>query len=213
MNDLMSGGTHRLWKDDFTQWINPSPHDKILDLASGTGDLSQRIRERLSPFGSILECDLSLNMLKKATRKAYDRGDLSLSMRVQANAQTLPFFSHSFDKVCIAFGLRNIQDRHSTLREIHRVLKPHGTLFCLEFSHMEHPLLETLFHRYGKRIIPYLGELIVQDQEAYFYLMESISSFPSQEALCKEFEKAHFSNVIFENRLGGIIAFHKGYKL
>ncbi len=212
MNDLMSGGLHRFWKDDFLSWINPRPQDIILDLASGTGDMAQRLRPLVDTPGYVVECDLSHGMLVKACHKAYDSGDLSLAKRVQAHTLTLPFPDDHFDKVCIAFGLRNMPSLHPTLREIHRILKPQGVLSCLEFSHITHPTVSDIYDLYGHFIVPYLGDLIAHDREAYTYLIESIRQFVDQNTLCSLFEKALFSQVCYENRLGGLVALHRGSK-
>ena len=190
MNDLMSGGMHRLWKDLFVKRVAPLPSDVILDLAAGTGDISLRLLKTSHQRIHLFMSDLSLKMLENGEKRILDAGFIKNINFVVIGAETLPFPDGFFDKITISFGLRNVSNRKEALSEIFRVLKPNGQFFCLEFSHPIFESLKKIYNCYSFEVIPRLGELVAQDKKAYQYLVESIQRFPNQEALLKEFQEA-----------------------
>lgn len=213
MNDLMSAGLHRLWKDYFATCVSPSPLEKILDLAGGTGDIAFRLLEKSNKPIDLFVADLSLKMIEIGQRRCLDKGILKPILWAVSSAEELPFPDNFFDKITISFGLRNVFDRKKSLSEVYRVLKTQGTFFCLEFSHPTSECLRKLYKAYSFSILPLLGELVAQQRDAYQYLVESIACFPAQEALLKEFQDAGFSSNSYENLMGGIVALHKGSKI
>lgn len=212
MNDLMSLGIHRWWKNCLVEEVSPKPFMEILDMAAGTGDISFRF---LKPFEerslkpSITLCDQNESMLTMAQEKAWDQGITKGLRWVCADAASLPFPSESMDVYTIAFGLRNVTHIPQALQEARRVLKPGGQFFCLEFSHIAIPFLKDLYKTYLLKWIPLVGEKIAQDREAYQYLGESILRFPSQEELCSLLREAGFKRVFYENYTQGVVALHK----
>ena len=212
MNDVMSGGLHRLWKDIFVRTINPTLPEKILDLAGGTGDIAFRISNKTQQEMKIHICDLSLSMLKKGRCRALDQGLFKNIFWTNGSAELLPFPAQSFDKVTISFGLRNVSSRREALSEIYRVLKSNGTFFCLEFSKPIFTPFRKLYECYSFSLIPKMGALIAKDRDAYQYLVESIKQFPSQEILLTEMKNVGFSSCDYDNLSGGIAAIHWGCK-
>ena len=213
MNDLMSGGIHRLWKNKFVAMLRPSAAKTLLDVAGGTGDIALRYRERAGGKARITICDINREMLKVGQDRALDRGYLKGFEWVTGNAEDLPFKDNSYDLYTISFGLRNVPKIDDALEEAYRVLKPGGQFFCLEFSQMTHPALRKIYDEYSFRIIPKIGEMVANDRASYQYLVESIRRFPSQEALAKRMRKAGFEKVRFVNLSGGIATIHTGVKL
>ena len=209
MNDLMSGGLHRLWKDSFVRRIRPKPNMKFLDVAGGTGDIAFRIKKK-APDADITVFDLNQNMLDVGRDRAIDKGWLDGFEWVTGNAANLPFEDNSFDVYTIAFGLRNVTLIDEALREAARVLKPGGRFFCLEFSHVREPLLAKAYDIYSYNIIPRIGAAVAKDRESYQYLVESIRKFPSQENLKARMESAGFKNCAFSDLSAGIVAIHSG---
>ena len=211
MNDLMSGGIHRLWKESFVDQVRPRDGMRILDVAGGTGDIAFRMLRR-APGAKITICDLTEDMLRVGRDRALDRGKLGVRW-VTANAEALPFPNMSLDAYTIAFGLRNVTDRGAALREARRVLKPGGRFFCLEFSRITAPMLERAYERYSFEVMPRIGRMVVGDAEPYRYLVESIRQFPDQEALAAMMTEARLEQVSWRNLSGGIAAIHAGWRL
>ncbi len=222
MNDLMSGGVHRLWKSTFVDWLAPRPGLRLLDVAGGTGDIALAALRRIEKTGSadearhngrIAVCDYTPDMLAIGRDRALDRGLLSEIDWVCGDAQNLPFAARSWDAYTIAFGLRNVTNIDRALSEAHRVLAPGGRFLCLEFSHVALPALERLYDLYSFKVLPALGELVTGDREAYSYLVQSIRRFPDQNELAKRMESAGFACVRWRNLSGGIAAIHSGWRV
>ncbi|MAS86738.1 MAG: bifunctional demethylmenaquinone methyltransferase/2-methoxy-6-polyprenyl-1,4-benzoquinol methylase UbiE [Micavibrio sp.] len=212
MNDAMSFGTHRIWKDRFVSMINPRADQKFLDVAGGTGDIAFRIRKKTSPHTQITVSDINPNMLEVGRNRAIDRGYITGFDFVTANAETLPFDDNSFDTYTIAFGLRNVTHIDKALKEAHRVLKPNGTFWCLEFSHVTNPLLAKAYDKYSYNFIPKMGKIIAGDSESYQYLVESIRKHPDQENLKRRISEAGFDKSNYKNMSFGVVAVHSGKK-
>jgi len=218
MNDFMSIGIHRLWKDHFIRMIRPRatitgrPTD-YLDVAGGTGDIAFRIRNKIGNRANITLCDLNDNMLSVGRDRAIDKGWLNDFSWVTGNAESLPLPDSSIDVYTIAFGLRNVTHIDTALKEAHRVLRSGGKFFCLEFSHVSPPLLAKAYDLYSYNVIPKLGEKIVNDRESYQYLVESIRKFPKQKDLVRRIEDAGFNRTKFTNLSMGVVAIHQGIKI
>jgi demethylmenaquinone methyltransferase/2-methoxy-6-polyprenyl-1,4-benzoquinol methylase len=213
MNDLMSGGLHRLWKAELLNALAPPKSATpfaLLDVAGGTGDVAFRFLDQVGAGGSAVICDISAEMLQAGRARAKGRGRLAF---LQGNAETLPFPDASFDAYTIAFGIRNVTHIDKALSEAFRVLKPGGRFLCLEFSSVEMPLLDTLYDAYSFNAIPRLGGLVAGDAEAYRYLVESIRRFPDQESFMRLVQDAGFERVRYRNLTGGIAAIHSGWRL
>ncbi len=213
MNDLMSGGIHRLWKNRFASMLRPSANKSLLDVAGGTGDIAFRYRQRAGDKAQITVCDVNKDMLEVGKSRALDRGYVKGFKWVVGNAESLPFDDNSFDLYTISFGLRNVPKIDDALEEAYRVLKPGGRFFCLEFSRVLNPALRKLYDEYSFRIIPKIGEAVAKDRESYQYLVESIRQFPPQQELANRMKKAGFELVKVVNLTGGIAAIHTGTKL
>ena len=214
MNDLMSGGVHRLWKDAFVDWLNPQPGMAVLDLAGGTGDIAFRIAARLKAKGGegrITICDINLAMLEQGVKRPQALDD-SIAW-VCGDAHNLPVEDSSQDAYTIAFGIRNTTHLEDVLDEAYRVLRPGGRFLCLEFSRVAAPGLDRLYDLYSFSVLPRLGELVAGDGAAYRYLAESIRRFPSQRAFAKAIGEAGFDQVKYRNLSGGIAAMHSGWKV
>jgi len=213
MNDLMSGGLHRLWKDRLVRLMCPKAGQTILDVAGGTGDIALRCLSRTNGKARIIVCDINLAMLKVGQDKAIDHGWLQGIKWITADAESLPFPDRCADTVCIAFGLRNVTRIDTALAEFARVLKPGGRFFCLEFTPGVAPWLKELYGLYCSTVLPWLGEVVAEDRNAYQYLAESIQKFPSQPQLARRMEKAGLEQVKWENLTGGIAVIHSGWRL
>ncbi len=181
MNDLMSGGIHRIWKNRFVGLMHPSASKSLLDVAGGTGDISFRYRAAAGPDAQITVCDINKEMLKVGKSRAVDRGYLDGFKWVHGNAEKLAFPDNSFNLYSIAFGLRNVPKIDDALEEAFRVLKVGGQFFCLEFSRVKNDVLRKIYDEYSFRVIPKIGEVVAQDRDSYQYLVESIRQFPDQE--------------------------------
>ncbi len=216
MNDLMSGGMHRLWKSAFINWLAPpksSTDYHHLDVAGGTGDIAFRLLEASTGGTRSVICDISGEMLRVGEKRAREKGLADRLTFVQGNAEALPFPDNSFDAYTIAFGIRNVTHIDVALREARRVLKRGGRFMCLEFSKVEMPVLDKVYDLFSFNIIPRLGELTAGDRESYQYLVESIRKFPPQEEFVTMIKEAGFEQVKYRNLSGGIAAMHSGWKL
>jgi demethylmenaquinone methyltransferase/2-methoxy-6-polyprenyl-1,4-benzoquinol methylase len=211
MNDLMSAGVHRLWKAEFIRALNPRPHETLLDVAAGTGDIAAGWRK--AGGGPALLCDINEAMLSQGRDRAMDRGKIAGLSWAVGNAECLPFPDRSFDAYTIAFGLRNVTDIDAALREARRVLKPGGRFFCLEFSRVAIGPLRPLYDRYSDIVIPKLGEVVAKDRDSYVYLIESIRRFPDQASLIGRMEQAGFAFTGYRNLSAGIAAIHHARRI
>jgi demethylmenaquinone methyltransferase/2-methoxy-6-polyprenyl-1,4-benzoquinol methylase len=214
MNDLMSGGLHRLWKNDLINWLAPSKTapGRLLDVAGGTGDIARRFLDAAGPQSTATLCDISAEMLHEGRRKLAPRYGDRLRF-VQGNAEALPFPDKSFDAYTIAFGIRNVTRIEAALHEAFRVLKRGGRFLCLEFSDVQTPMLDRLYEAYSFQVIPRLGELVASDGEAYRYLVESIRRFPDQQRFAGMIGAAGFERAQYRNLSGGIAALHSGWRI
>jgi demethylmenaquinone methyltransferase/2-methoxy-6-polyprenyl-1,4-benzoquinol methylase len=212
MNDLMSGGLHRLWKQFALSQTHLRPGQRALDVAGGTGDLSRGLAAQVGTQGLVVLSDINGAMLSHGRDRLIDHGLVQGVQYVQANAECLPFADNSFDCVTIGFGLRNVTDKDAALRSMLRVLKPGGQLLILEFSQPTAPGLKPLYDTYSFKILPVLGELVARDADSYRYLAESIRKHPDQESLLAMLRTAGFANARYHNLTGGIVALHRGYK-
>ena len=210
MNDLMSAGLHRVWKNFTIQISAVRPGENVLDVAGGSADLSRKFAKRVGPTGQVWLTDINNAMLRVGRDRMIDDG---LSMpAAQCDAENLPFPDNYFDCVSIAFGLRNVTHKEAALAEMRRVLKPGGRLLVLEFSKVWKPL-ESLYDFYSFKLLPKMGEVIAKDGDSYRYLAESIRMHPGQEELKKMMEDAGLSRVEYFNLNAGVVALHRGYKL
>ncbi|MEA3040867.1 MAG: demethylmenaquinone methyltransferase / 2-methoxy-6-polyprenyl,4-benzoquinol methylase [Sphingomonadales bacterium] len=209
MNDVMSGGLHRRWKDLFVARVRPRKGEKTLDMAGGTGDVAFRLA---ASGAEVTVADINTDMLDVGIGRAARRGIEGL-VWAEENAEKLSFADTSFDAYTIAFGIRNVTHVDKALAEAHRVLKTGGRFFCLEFSRTTWPGFSTLYDAYSHRIVPRLGRLLANDTESYRYLVESIRRFPAMEDFKAMIARAGFSNVKAEPILGGLVAIHSGWKV
>ncbi|MDQ0314651.1 bifunctional demethylmenaquinone methyltransferase/2-methoxy-6-polyprenyl-1,4-benzoquinol methylase UbiE [Amorphus orientalis] len=217
MNDLMSGGLHRLWKDAMVSWLSPPKSARgryrVLDVAGGTGDIAFRILNRGGAGTSVTITDINGAMLGVGAERAEKKHLADRSRFVQANAEMLPFADRSHDAYTIAFGIRNVPDRAAALAEAYRVLPRGGRFMCLEFAPVDLPVLQQVYDTYSFRVIPPLGRAVTGDEQPYQYLVESIRTFPIPERFAFEIEEAGFSRVTFRLLSGGIAAIHSGFKV
>ncbi|SSC70396.1 unnamed protein product [Ciceribacter sp. T2.26MG-112.2] len=215
MNDVMSAGLHRIWKDAMIAALNPrkDPAYKVLDVAGGTGDIAFRIVEASGRLAHATVLDINGSMLGVGAERAEKKGLSDNLTFVEANAEELPFEDNSFDAYTIAFGIRNVPRIDVALSEAYRVLKRGGRLLVLEFSEVEMPLLDRFYDQWSFKAIPRFGKMITGDAEPYQYLVESIRKFPNQRDFAAMISKAGFSRVTFTNYSGGIAALHSGWKL
>ncbi|MFL2531938.1 MAG: bifunctional demethylmenaquinone methyltransferase/2-methoxy-6-polyprenyl-1,4-benzoquinol methylase UbiE [Porticoccaceae bacterium] len=212
MNDLMSGGIHRLWKRVTIEMSGVRPGHHVLDIAGGTGDLAAKFSRIVGPEGTVVLADINDSMLKVGRDRLVDRGITDNVRFSQADAQHLPFPDNTFDVITIAFGLRNVTDKDMALRSMLRVLKPGGKLLVLEFSKPPNPLLSKIYDGYSFNVLPKLGKLFANDADSYQYLAESIRMHPNQETLLQMMDTAGFENTDYHNMTGGIVALHRGVK-
>ena len=209
MNDLMSGGMHRLWKDRFVNRVKPRPGEVILDMAGGTGDIAFRMAER---GARVTVSDINADMLAVGELRAKRRGLKGLSWKVE-NAEALTFADASFDAFTIVFGIRNVTDIPAALREAHRVLKRGGRFYCMEFSSSDWPGFSNLYDAWASNVIPRIGKAVTKDEESYRYLVESIRRFPRPADFARMVETAGFASVRSEPMLGGLVTITSGYKI
>ena len=209
MNDLMSGGLHRLWKDRFVARVKPRPGEAILDMAGGTGDVAFRLAQR---GAQVTVADINPDMLEVGRNRAAERGLEGLEWRVE-NAESLSFGDNRFDAYTIVFGIRNVTDIPAALREAHRVLTRGGRFFCMEFSTSDWPGFSKLYETWADRMIPRLGKAVADDEESYRYLVESIRRFPHPQAFARMIGDAGFVRPSAEPMLGGLVSIHSGWKI
>ena len=216
MNDLMSGGLHRLWKDDLINWLAPPRTTKafrLLDVAGGTGDIALRFARASGQSASAVICDISPEMLAVGRERTIDAGlDERISFSL-GNAENLPFADKTFDAYTIAFGIRNVTHIDRALAEAYRVLRPGGRFICLEFSHVDLPLLDRIYDAFSFKAIPQIGKLVAGNDEPYRYLVESIRKFPDQETYRDMLSEAGLARARYRNLTGGIAALHSGWRL
>jgi demethylmenaquinone methyltransferase / 2-methoxy-6-polyprenyl-1,4-benzoquinol methylase len=212
MNDFMSFGLHRLWKEIAIKHLALRPHHKVLDLAGGTGDLTAKIHPLIKAPGSITLSDINADMLEQGKQRLLDQGIFHSLEFVLANAEELPFADNQFDRVIMGFGLRNVTHKDRALKNIYRTLKPGGRLIVLEFSEPKNNLLKTLYDFYSFNCIPKIGKWVAQDEDSYQYLVESIRMHPNQEKLKTLMQQQGFEDITYHNLTGGIVAIHKGFK-
>lgn len=216
MNDLMSAGLHRLWKDDLVSQVNPPKSAttfRLLDVAGGTGDIAIRCMKRGGPGCSAVICDISPEMLDVGRRRVAEAG-LSESIElVEGNAEQLGFDNRRFDAYTISFGIRNVTRIDRALSEAYRVLKPGGHFLCLEFSKVTVPMLDRLYDFHSFEVIPRLGQMAAGDRDSYQYLVESIRKFPQQEDFADMIRVAGFEQVSYRNLTGGIAAIHSAWRI
>ncbi len=211
MNDLMSGGLHRLWKNDFVRRVHANTASNILDLAGGTGDIAVRLKARTGAPVTI--CDINHDMLKAGWARQFDSGEAEGLRWVCGNAEHLPVADQSLDVITIAFGLRNVTNIQQALNDAYRALKPGGHFLCLEFSKVSIPLLAKLYDSYSFHVIPKIGEWVAKDKDSYQYLVESIRMFPPQKELAAMMQKAGFGRVRYDNLTFGTVAIHQGWRI
>ena len=209
MNDLMSGGLHRLWKDRVVARVRPRPGERILDMAGGTGDIAFRLADA---GAEVVAADINPEMLAVGTDRAARRGVTEIVWR-EENAEALSFPDQSFDAYTIAFGIRNVTDISAALNEAHRVLRYGGRFFCLEFSTVEWPGLKQLYDAYSLKLLPRIGRVVANDEAAYRYLAESIRRFPPMEEFRRMIGEAGFTRTAIEPIGGGLVAIHSGWKV
>jgi len=212
MNDLMSGGLHRIWKHFAVEQAAIRRGQSVLDLAGGTGDLSKAFSRATGPSGHVVLADINASMLREGRRRLVDAGIAGNVSIAQVDAENLPFADASFDCISIAFGLRNVTDKDAALRSMYRVLRPGGKLLILEFSRPAEPV-RPAYDVYSFKILPLMGRLIANDSESYRYLAESIRMHPDQEELLGMMREAGFERCRYHNLAAGIVALHVGYKL
>ena len=212
MNDVMSVGVHRLWKEAMMDWLAPRSGQKLLDVAGGTGDIAFRFLKR-APGANAVVLDMTENMLVEGRKRAEADKMADQLEWVVGDAMALPFADNSFDVYTISFGIRNVTRIADALSEAFRVLKPGGRLMVLEFSQLPIPAMQKAYDLYSFNVIPQMGQLVAQDRDSYQYLVESIRKFPDQETFAGVIRAAGFGNVKFRNLSLGIAALHSGWKI
>lgn len=211
MNDLMSGGLHRIWKNDMVSWLHPRDGMHILDVAGGTGDIAFRMLARAACHVTV--CDINQLMLDEGRNRAIDRNILSNIEWLCADAESLPLPDNSFDAYTIAFGIRNVTHIDRALAEAYRVLKPGGRFLCLEFAHVKNDWLQKIYDAYSFHAIPHIGKIVTGSGDPYRYLVESIRRFPPQKEFASMITAAGFGNVQYRDLTQGVVALHSGRKL
>ena len=212
MNDLMSGGVHRLWKDAMMDWLAPRPGQRLLDVAGGTGDVAFRFLNR-APGARAVVCDMTESMLVAGRQRAEADSMADRLDWVVGDAMALPFEANSFDVYTISFGIRNVTRIADALSEAFRLLRPGGRLMVLEFSQIPNDLMQKAYDLYSFNVIPLMGQIVAGDRDSYQYLVESIRKFPDQETFASMIRQAGFEQVRYRNQTMGIAALHSGWKL
>ncbi|NOY71967.1 MAG: bifunctional demethylmenaquinone methyltransferase/2-methoxy-6-polyprenyl-1,4-benzoquinol methylase UbiE [Gammaproteobacteria bacterium] len=213
MNDLMSLGVHRLWKRFALALVAPKRGERILDLATGTGDLVSKMAPKVGSKGEVIASDINASMLHEGRRRLVNEGVVANVRYVLASAEILPFPDHHFNCITISFGLRNVTDKLKAIKEMYRVLKPGGRLLVLEFSQPVVPGLKPIYDAYSFKLLPLIGQVVARDADSYRYLAESIRMHPNQEILKSMIQDAGFGQVDIYNMSGGIVAIHRAFKL
>ena len=209
MNDIMSLGVHRVWKEKFIDWMNPQPNTKLIDVASGTGDIANLFFTRSDGTGEVICVEPNKEMLSRGKIKLKKYKSVKW---INSSAESIPIEGNTFDYYSISYGIRNVSDINKVLKEAFRVLKPGGRFMCLEFSKIDNEILNFLYKQYSKTI-PYIGKFIVGSDKPYKYLIDSINKFYNQKELSKLIKNNGFSNVEFRNVSNGISAIHSGWKI
>ena len=209
MNDIMSLGVHRVWKEKFIDWMNPQPNTKLIDVASGTGDIANLFFTRSDGTGEVICVEPNKEMLSRGKIKLKKYKSVKW---INSSAESIPIEGNTFDYYSISYGIRNVSDINKVLKEAFRVLKPGGRFMCLEFSKIDNEILNFLYKQYSKTI-PYIGKFIVGSDKPYKYLIDSIDKFYNQKELLKLIKNNGFSNVEFRNLSNGISAIHSGWKI
>ena len=212
MNDAMSFGIHRIWKDAMMDWLAPRPGQKLLDVAGGTGDVSFRFLKR-APGAHATVCDMTESMLVEGRKRAEADSMAGCLDWVVGDAMALPFAANSFDVYTISFGIRNVTRIGDALHEAYRVLRPGGRLMVLEFSQLPNAAMQKAYDLYSFNVIPVMGQVIANDRDSYQYLVESIRKFPDQESFAAMIREAGFDQVKYRNLTMGVAALHSGWKL
>lgn len=212
MNDLMSLGIHRLWKDAMMDWLAPRPGQRLLDVAGGTGDVAFRFLKRAEGSTAVV-CDMTESMLVEGRKRAEAEHMAERLDWVVGDAMALPFADNSFDTYTISFGIRNVTRIPDALREAYRVLKPGGRIMVLEFNRIPNDMLQWAYDRYSFNVIPVMGQVVAKDRDSYQYLVESIRKFPDQETFAGMIRTAGFEQVKYRNLSMGIAALHSGWKI
>jgi len=213
MNDLMSGGIHRLWKRHFVATSGIQKGHRVLDLAGGTGDIAQLLLPQIGEQGHVVLGDINQAMLDVGEARLIDAGFYGRFSCQHMNAEQLPLDDNSFDAITMAFGLRNVTDKQQALNEMYRVLKPGGKALVLEFSKVNQPILKKLYQIYSFKLLPEIGHRVTGDRDSYQYLVESIEKHPDQDQLKAMFEQAGLEMCRYQNLTAGIVAIHSGFKL
>ena len=215
MNDLMSGGLHRLWKDDMITMLNPPKNRafNVLDVAGGTGDIAFKICDAGGPQTHVTIADISPEMVGEGRKRGEKEGRLKSCDFTVGNAESLAFPDSSFDAFTIAFGIRNVTHIDKALAEAYRVLKPGGRFLCLEFSKVVLPIVDRIYDAYSFTVIPAVGKVVTGDGQPYRYLVESIRNFPEQEKFSQMIRDAGFAHVSYRNLSGGVVAIHSGWRV
>lgn len=212
MNDLMSMGIHRIWKDAMMDWLAPRPGQKLLDVAGGTGDVAFRFLKR-APGATATVCDMTESMLIEGQKRAEAEDMAERLSWVVGDAMELPFEDNTFDVYTISFGIRNVTRIPDALREAYRVLRPGGRIMVLEFSQIPNDMLQAVYDAYSFNVIPVMGQIVANDRDSYQYLVESIRKFPTQEIFASMIREAGFEHVKYRNLTMGIAALHSGWKI
>lgn len=212
MNDVMSVGIHRIWKDAMMDWLAPRPGQRLLDVAGGTGDVSFRFLGRAGDAEAVV-LDMTESMLVEGRKRAEASSLAEKLDWIVGDAMALPFEDNSFDVYTISFGIRNVTRVQDALSEAYRVLRPGGRLMVLEFSQLPNPMMQKAYDLYSFNVIPKMGKVIAGDSESYQYLVESIRQFPDQETFAEMIRKAGFENVSYRNMTLGVAALHTGWKI
>jgi demethylmenaquinone methyltransferase / 2-methoxy-6-polyprenyl-1,4-benzoquinol methylase len=213
MNDLMSGGAHRLWKQFTLSLTGLKSGGRALDIAGGTGDLAAGLARQVGRTGLVVLADINASMLEHGRDRLIDRALTAAPVYAQADAERLPFADNSFDCVTIGFGLRNVTDKAAALASMRRVLKPGGQLMVLEFSTPVIPMLSRLYDAYSFNVLPWLGRVVAGDADSYRYLAESIRRHPDQQTLLDMMRTAGLEECRYHNLMGGVVALHRGYRI
>ena len=209
MNDIISLGVHRAWKEKFIDWMNPQPNTKLIDVASGTGDIAKLFFNRCNGSNEVICVEPNKQMLNQGKIKLKKHSSIKW---INSSAESIPVESNTFDYYSISYGIRNVSDINKVLKEAFRVLKPGGRFMCLEFSKIDNEILNFLYKQYSKTI-PYIGKFVIGSDKPYKYLINSIDKFYNQEELSMLIKNNGFSNVEFRNVSSGISAIHSGWKI